>query len=70
MGAAATTYAYGLDEGLRRFDKVKALIAVQPLLYSYFVEAFGMPGFLQRAGGKVSEQRLGFDLNAKSFLPE
>ena len=52
MGAAATTYAYGREDGLASRANVKALIAVQPLLYSYFVDAFGMPGFLQRAGGK------------------
>ncbi len=70
MGAAATTYAYGLKDGLASRANVKALIAVQPLLYSYFVDAFGMPGFLQRAGGKVTTSRLGFDLNGKSFLPD
>ena len=70
MGAAATTYAYGLTSGLRNHPDVKALVAVQPLLYAYFVDAFGMPGFLQRAGGKISRERLGFDLDARSFLPD
>ncbi|MEM7443728.1 MAG: alpha/beta hydrolase [Pseudomonadota bacterium] len=70
MGAGATTYAYGREDGLRNFPQIKALIAVQPLLYTYFVDAFGMPGFLQRAGGRVTKQRLGFDLNTRSFLPD
>ena len=70
MGAASTTYAYGMEGGLRDFPNIKALIAIQPLLYSYFVDAFGMPGFLQRAGGKVTTSRLGFDLDTKSFLPD
>lgn len=70
MGSAATTYAYGLEDGLGSRDRIKALITVQPLLYSYFVDAFGMPGFLQRAGGKVTQKLLGFDLGAKSFLPD
>ncbi len=70
MGAASTTYAYGLDDGLKDRSNIKAMIAVQPLLYSYFVEALGMPGFLQRAGGKVTTERLGFDLNDKSFIPD
>ena len=70
MGAASTTYAYGMEDGLSRFKNIKAMIAVQPLLYSYFVEAFGMPGFLQKAGNKVTSERLGFDLNEKSFLPD
>ncbi|MEM7303261.1 MAG: hypothetical protein AAF468_19440 [Pseudomonadota bacterium] len=29
-----------------------------------------MPGFLQRSGGKVTTERLGFDLNEKSFIPD
>ena len=70
MGAGATTYAYGLEDGLGTRANVKAMIAVQPLLYSYFVKALGMPGFLQRAGGNVTTERLGFDLNTKSFLPD
>ena len=70
MGAASTTYAYGLEDGLAKREQVKAMIAVQPLLYSYFIDAFGMPGFLARAGSKVTQKRLGFDLNEKSFLPD
>lgn len=70
MGAASTTYAYGRDNGLATRNNIRALIAVQPLLYSYFVDAFGMPGFLQRAGNRVTSERLGFDLNSKSFIPD
>ena len=70
MGAASTTYAFGLEDGLRNHPRIKALIAVQPLLYSYFVDAFGMPGFVQRAGNRLSTKRLGFDLNVKTFLPD
>ena len=29
-----------------------------------------MPGFLSRAGSKKSQERLGFDLNTKPFLPD
>jgi len=47
---------------MARRANVKALVAVQPLLYSYFVDALGMPGFIQRSGAKVSEKRLGFDI--------
>lgn len=68
MGSAATTYAYGLDGGLAHRAAVKALIAVQPLLYTCFVEALGMPRFVQRAGARVSQERLGFDLAEPNFL--
>lgn len=70
MGSASTTYAYGLEDGLTERSNIKAMVAVQPLLYSYFVDALGMPGFLQRAGGKATTERLGFDLSEKSFVPD
>lgn len=70
MGAASTTYAYGLADGLASRDKVKALVAVQPLLYSYFVKALGMPGFMERAGAKVSRNRLGFDMAEPNFIDD
>lgn len=70
MGAASTTYAYGLSDSLASRENVKAMIAVQPLLYSYFVEALGMPGFLERAGAKVSCQRLGFNIAEPNFIDD
>ncbi len=70
MGAASTTYAYGLEDGLANRPNVKAMIAVQPLLYDYFLDAFGMPGFLRNAGGKVSRDRIGYELGDRSFLTD
>lgn len=68
MGSAATTYAYGLENGMASRTNVKALAAIQPLLYTKFIEALGMPGFVARAAGRVSEKRLGFDLAEPNFL--
>ncbi|MEM7310864.1 MAG: alpha/beta fold hydrolase [Planctomycetota bacterium] len=71
MGAAATTYAYGLGQaGLQSRVNVKALMAVQPLHYREFTKAFGIPGFLNNAGTRLSTERLGFDLNDKTFLSD
>ncbi len=70
MGAASTTYAYGLSDGLVSRENVKALIAVQPLLYSYFVKALGMPAFMERSGANVSRQRLGFDMAKPNFIDD
>lgn len=70
MGAASTTYAYGLENGLATRSNVKALVAVQPLLYSYFIEALGMPGFMERSGAEVSRERLGFDMAQPSFIDD
>lgn len=71
MGGVASTYAYGMgDEGLSKYPNIKAMVAVQPLHYKEFVKAFGMPGFLNKVGSKKSFERLGFDLNTKTFLPD
>lgn len=70
MGAAASTYAYGRENGLASRTNIKAMIAVQPLLYTCFVEALGMPGFMNRAGEKVSKERLGFDMAAPNFVKD
>ena len=70
MGAGATTYAYGLENGMATRGNVKAMVAVQPLLYDYFLDAFGMPGFLRRSGGKVTKNRIGYDLGERSFLDD
>lgn len=68
MGAASTTYAFGLERSLSENDQIKAMVAVQPLLYTCFVEALGMPGFMARAGEKVSQNRLGFDMSEPDFI--
>lgn len=70
MGAASTTYAYGMSDSLRSRKHVKALIAVQPLLYSYFVRALGMPAFAEGLSAKVSNQRLGFDIAKPNFIDD
>ena len=70
MGSASTTYAYGRNNGLAARDGVKAMIAVQPLLYSFFIKALGMPGFLARSGERVSKHRLGFDMGEANFIDD
>ena len=70
MGAASTTYAYGRENGLSSRGNVRAMIAVQPLLYSCFVEAMGMPEDMVRAGDEVSKVRLGFDMSEPNFVLE
>lgn len=70
MGAASSTYAFAVQNGLRHYQNIKAMIAVQPLQYKYFVDAFGMPGFLERAGSKETLERTGLDLGKTSFLSD
>ena len=69
MGAASTTFAYGLEPALAANQRVKAMIAVQPLTYDYFVEAMGMPKVAIAAGNKYNSEKRGVDLTGDSFLP-
>ena len=69
MGAASTTFAYGLEEEMKNNSKLKALIAVQPLTYDYFVKAMGMPKFLVESGNKYNQEKRGVNLTGDSFLP-
>lgn len=68
MGAAAATYAFGRDDGLAGRSNLRSMIAVQPLRYSCFVEALGMPDFTVRAGERVSNTQLGFDMAGPDFI--
>lgn len=70
MGSAISTYAFGMENGLRNYENVKAMIAVQPLQYQKFVDAFGMPRFLQRSSAKLNKQRTGIDMVQTSFLDD
>lgn len=69
MGAASTTFAYGLEASLQKNKRVKALIAVQPLTYDYFVKAIGFPDFIIKAGNKYNKQKRNVNLTGDSFLP-
>jgi alpha/beta superfamily hydrolase len=69
MGASSSTFAYGLEAEMKTKTNVKAMIAVQPLTYDYFVKAMGMPGFLINSGNKYNENKRGVNLTGDSFLP-
>lgn len=69
MGASSSTFAYGLESEMKKSEKVKAMIAVQPLTYDYFVDAMGLPSFLVNSGNKYNEGQRGVDLTGDSFLP-
>jgi hypothetical protein len=69
MGACATTYAYGSSDALKSNDRIKAMIAVQPLTYSAFIRAMGLPGFLAKRVTAKNNERAGFDYETTSFMP-
>ena len=69
MGASSTTFAYGMEAEIKDFEQVKAMIAVQPLTYDYFVKAMGLPGFLINSGNRYNKDKRNIDLTGDSFLP-
>ena len=69
MGAASSTFAFGMEPELRANKKVKTMIAVQPLTYDYFTDAMGMPQSAIKSGNKYSQKKRGVDLTGDSFLP-
>ena len=69
MGSAISTYAFGMEDGLKNRTNIKAMIAVQPLQYQKFIDALGLPKFIQRPVAKLNEDRTGIDMVTKSFLP-
>ena len=68
MGAVATAYAYGIENGLKKYTNVKALVAVQPIGFMEFLHAMGVPAFFVRRANGVNLKRGGVDLYA-SCLP-
>ena len=69
MGAASTTFAYGMEDDLQSNPKIKSMIAVQPLTYDYFIKNLGLPKFMTNAGSKYSKNKRNVDLTGDSFLP-
>jgi hypothetical protein len=69
MGAASSTYAFGKEDGLKKYQNIKAMVAIQPLIYPDFITALGLDNFIGRRVTKRNNERTGIDLNAVSFIP-
>lgn len=70
MGLASTTYAFGETDGLATVSNLRALVGVQPLLYTDFMRnVMRLPGFLGRWVDDRNAERTGVDLPHTSFLP-
>ena len=69
MGQGATTNAFGVDNGLRKYQNIKAMISVQPLDFPTFLPFMGLPKFLQRWTINAINKRTGIDFNKNTFRP-
>lgn len=71
MGLASTTYAYGMEGGLGSIPNIKAIVGVQPLLYTDFMKnVMKLPGFLNGWVNARNSERTGVDLPNTSFLQD
>lgn len=69
MGANSTTHAYGIEDGLQDYKNIRALMAIQPISYTEFLQALGIPKFLINRANKLNLKRGGKDFNS-SCLPQ
>ncbi len=68
MGCNSTTYAYGIEGGLQEYENIKAMVGIQPLGNSDFLDGLGIPNFLIERANKYSLDRGGKDFH-DSFTP-
>jgi alpha-beta hydrolase superfamily lysophospholipase len=69
MGANSTAYAYGIEGGLQEYKNIKALVAVQPIGFSEFLQSMGIPNFLVNRANRYNLKRGGKDLDS-TCLPQ
>ncbi len=69
MGAASTTYAFGKEDGLKKYKNIRAMVAIQPMIYNDFIKALGLPGFISKRVDAENSRRTGIDLQHTSFIP-
>lgn len=70
MGAASSTYAFGEPGGLATNDRIRAMIAVQPLRYADFLAALHLDNFVGRRVTRRNNERTNMDLEAVSFMDD
>lgn len=69
MGQGASVYAFGMDNGLKNCPNLKTMISIQPMDYTCFVNAMGLPKFLVSSTDKAIKKQTGRDFNETSWRP-
>ena len=68
MGQGAATNAFGMENGLRNHKNIKAMISVQPLDYTTFIQEMRLPKFLSKGTAKINQKRTGIDFHKNTFM--
>ncbi len=68
MGQAASTNAFGDEDGLREYKNLKAMVSVQPLDYQTFIQAGALPKLFIKSVNKKIKNRTGIDYSTNTFM--
>ena len=63
MGQGACVNAFAMENGLKQYSNLKAMISLQPIDYHFLVDAMGLPKFLINSTTKSIKKRTGWDYN-------
>lgn len=69
MGQGASTEAFGVENGLKSYPNIKAMVSIQPMDFPTFTKAMGLPGFMRNSARKVMQKRAHLDMNEASWFP-
>ncbi|ABW25287.1 alpha/beta hydrolase [Acaryochloris marina] len=69
MGQGASVAAFGMENGLKQYENIKCMISVQPMDYTCFVNAMGLPNFLVDSTTKSIKKQTGEDFNELTWRP-
>ncbi|MEW8051219.1 MAG: hypothetical protein AB2809_12655 [Candidatus Thiodiazotropha sp.] len=69
MGQGASIAAFAEQGGLKNYPNIKTMISVQPMDYTCFVHAMGLPRFMINSTTKAIQKRTDMDFNETSWRP-
>ena len=69
MGLGSTIYAYGRDGGLKDHPQIRCIFGVQPLDYAHWLQATGLPQWLQRGTFRYLQRASHADFANDSWRP-
>lgn len=69
MGFGSTIAAYGRDAGLGSYPQIRCIYGIQPMNYTTWLNAMGLPQWLQRDIFAYLEKASGFDFGGESWRP-
>jgi pimeloyl-ACP methyl ester carboxylesterase len=69
MGFGASIYAFGRDDGLRRYPQIRCMYGIQPMDYGTWLRAMGLPQWLRADVLAHLEKASGLDFEKASWRP-